>query len=117
MKKNYICTKIKQNQRGILKKGVKYMIIGLCTVKLRIPMAQSLKDKRKVLKSLLQKGKNKFNIAIAEVDQNDLWQSSTIAFVTITNDISYLDRLLDKVINFIADFNGVQMIDYSIEHL
>lgn len=93
------------------------MIIGLCTVKLHIPMAHSLKDKRKVLKSLLEKGKNKFNIAIAEVDQNDLWQSSTIAFVTVTNDISYLDSVLEKVIKFIEESNGVQMVDYSIEHL
>ncbi len=93
------------------------MIVGLCTADLRIPMAHSLKDKRSVIKSLLERLKQKFNISAAEIGSHDLWQSSTIGIVTISNDRVFTDRLLDKVIKYIEDFNGIQLIYYNIEHL
>jgi len=54
------------------------MNIGVCKVKLRLPENLSLKGKRRVLKSITARVRNKFNVSVAEIDDNDLWQLSTL---------------------------------------
>ena len=92
-------------------------MIGCCTVEVRIPMSNSLKDKRGVIKSLTERLKNKFNIAVAEVEKNDHLKLATIGIVTISNDNKYIDQLLSKVVKFIENFREVQLVDYSIEFI
>ena len=67
------------------------MIIGICTCEIFIFNANSLKSKRSVVKSIIEKSKNRFNISIAEVGENDKWQKSIIAFSTISNDQKIVD--------------------------
>lgn len=93
------------------------MFIIYCSVNLRIPMAQSLKDKRNILKSLLSKCKNKFNIAVAEIDKNESWKNAVIGIVAISNEKDHLDRTMNQVIAFIEDFNGVILGKYSTEYI
>lgn len=76
----------------------------------------SLKEKRRVVKSITTQLKNKFNVSVAEVDDQQLWQVTTLGVCFLSNDRRYTDQVLSKVVNFTA--NGrfeVEMLDYEIE--
>lgn len=94
------------------------MNVGVCRIKLRLPENMSLKGKRRVFKSITTQMGNKFNVSVAEVDDQDLWQIATIGVCCISNDKRYTNEVLSKVVNFIT--NGrfeVEMLDYQIEIL
>ena len=94
------------------------MVIGACKVVLFIPGNQSLKGKRHVIKSITQRVKNKFNVSIAEVDEQDLWQKSTLGVSYVSNDPSHVNEVLSKVVEFIEDSHSeAQLSDYEIEIL
>jgi hypothetical protein len=69
------------------------MIVGLLTLEMHIPGARSLKDKRMVLRSVKDRLK-KFNVAVAEVEHQDLWQRATLGVVTVSNSTESVDRAL-----------------------
>ncbi len=78
----------------------------------------SLKGKRRVLKSITNQLRNRFNVAVAEVDDNELWQLATLGVCCLSNDKRYTNEVLSKVAAFIA--NGrvdVEMLGYEIEIL
>jgi uncharacterized protein YlxP (DUF503 family) len=89
--------------------------IGLCTMGLFIGEAGSLKDKRRVLKSLLDKIRNRYNVSAAEVGEQDLWQRSTIAFTCVSNDSGRLDQLLSAVVKFVDSQDRVQITEFHTE--
>lgn len=93
------------------------MIIGSCKIKLKIYSSYSLKDKRRILKGLMGKLKSRYNISIAEVEDNELWNIATIGIACVSNSKSLANEIVDKVIKFI-DFNEeVEIIDIEIEML
>jgi len=79
-------------------------------------MVRSLKDKRNIIKSLQDQLQNKFNLAVAELDNNELWKQTVLGIVTISNDRRYLESLTDKVIELIDEYHEVEIIDYAIEY-
>ena len=94
------------------------MVIGVCTVVLEIPTSQSLKDKRRVVKSILAKVSNQFNVSIAEVNANDLWKSAVLGIACVSNDSPYAHGLLTKIVETISNSRfDAQVVDYSIEIL
>jgi uncharacterized protein YlxP (DUF503 family) len=93
------------------------MVIGICQLDLRIPQNHSLKEKRHVLRKLIDRVRHRFNVAISEVGDYDLWQRSQIGFCTIGNDRRYINSSLDKVVHFIEQMNLVEMIRSEIEIL
>ena len=93
------------------------MIIGICTCEIFIFNANSLKSKRSVVKSIIEKSKNRFNISIAEVGENDKWQKSIIAFSTISNDQKIVEETIEKVINFFASYSEIEIIKIKREIL
>lgn len=93
------------------------MIIGILSVSVHIPGSQSLKDKRRVIKSLIEKTRNRFNVAIAEIGEHDLWQKSLFGIVCIANEKKFVNHLLDKVLNYIRSVPLISLIDYQIEIL
>ena len=94
------------------------MVIGLCTIDLHLPGANSLKDKRSVIKRVMRRLRNEFNVSIAEVDQQDLWRSTVIAVVTVSSDRAYAHGLLEKVVGWIERTRlDAQLVDYQIEML
>jgi uncharacterized protein YlxP (DUF503 family) len=94
------------------------MIIGACELQLHLPEVASLKEKRSVLKSLLARLRNKFNVSAAEVDQNDLWQSAVVGIVTVSNSTVHINQMLTQVINWIENnYPQIMIIDQSIEIL
>jgi len=77
------------------------MIVGLCTVELEICDANSLKDKRQVLQSLLTRLRNRFNISIAQLDTHDLWNSAALGIACVSNEAVQTGRVLKKVLDAI----------------
>lgn len=70
-----------------------------------------------ILRSLIERLKNKFNISIAEVDDNDLWQVATIGIAIVSKDTVYANEVINKIVDFIDNFGDVEIIDYEIEML
>ena len=94
------------------------MNVGVCKIKLRLPENQSLKGKRQVLKSITTRLKNKFNVSVAEVDDQNLWQLATLGICCVSNDKRYTNEVLSKVVDFIVDSRfEVEILDYEIEIL
>ncbi|MBI1987530.1 MAG: DUF503 domain-containing protein [Nitrospinae bacterium] len=93
------------------------MKIGICVVDLYIPNNHSLKGKRQVLKSIKDRVKNRFNVSLAELDEHDKWQRSSLGIVTISNESKQVDSVLNNVMNFIQSSYEVQVLDYRIELL
>ena len=92
------------------------MNVGVCKVSLRLPENMSLKGKRQVLKSITSRVRNKFNISIAEVDDNDMWQLATIGICCISNNRRHTNQVLSKVVDFVIKSRfEVEMLDYQIE--
>lgn len=94
------------------------MIIGTCTIRLSLPAAQSLKDKRQVVKSLLARVRNQFNVSIAEVEGQDRRQQAVLGVACVSNSTSYAHGQLEAVVRFIEDQRpDIPLIDYEIELL
>lgn len=94
------------------------MVIGICTLTLDIPHSKSLKDKRRVVKSITSRVRNQFNVSVAEVDAHDVWQSAVIGIACVSNDASYAHGLLEKVVQMISNSRfDAQVADYEIEIL
>jgi uncharacterized protein YlxP (DUF503 family) len=93
------------------------MIVGLCTVELFLPESQSLKDKRQVLLSLKDRLREKFNLSVAEVDGQDLWQKAVLGLACVANEGRYVNRLLDQALNLIRAVPTVEIVQSRIELL
>ena len=91
-------------------------MIIYCEINLWLPVVYSLKDKRSIIKSLQEKLKNKFNVAVAELAQNDLWKNSTIGIVSVSANKRFLEQLINKIISFIDEFTGVEISNYTSKY-
>lgn len=94
------------------------MHVATCVITLQFYGVDSLKAKRRILKSLLSRLPRQFNVAVAEIDCHDTWQTSVICMVTVGNDPGYLHGLLEKAVTWIEDNRQDTVIErYSIEYL
>jgi hypothetical protein len=92
------------------------MNVGVGRVNLRIPENIDLKGKRQVLKSIISRVRNKFDVAVAEVDDNDMWQLAAIGFCCISNNKRHSNEVLSRVVHFIENSRfDVEILNYSIE--
>ncbi len=91
------------------------MHIGTLTVVLYLHAAESLKDKRQVVKSLIETTRQKFNISIAEVDDLDKWRKATLGIAFVSNDKSYVNQVLDKVVNTLESNPAVEVGEVELE--
>jgi uncharacterized protein YlxP (DUF503 family) len=91
--------------------------IGVLTLELRLEDSHSLKDKRHVVKSLQDRLRNKFNVAVAEIDHQDLWQRAAIAAVTVSSDHVHAEKVLRSVEDEAASLLGSQLVDATVEWL
>jgi len=90
-------------------------VIGVLTLELRIEHSHSLKDKRHVVKSLKDRLRHKFNVAVAEIDAQDLWQRATVAAVTVSSDHGHAERVLQSVEREAAALLGPDLEDATVE--
>ena len=94
------------------------MNVGVCQISLRLPENLSLKGKRQVVKSITSRVRNKFNVSVAEVGDQELWQLATIGICYISNNRRHTNEVLSKVVDFIVSSRfDVEMLDYEIEIL
>jgi uncharacterized protein YlxP (DUF503 family) len=93
------------------------MTVGLCTVELFIPDGQSLKDKRRVLQSVKSRVRDKFNVSIAEVGEQDLWQRAILGLACVANESAHVNQVLDKAVNLIRTVPTIQLVRSHIELL
>jgi len=94
------------------------MHVGVCRISFRLPENGSLKGKRRVLKSITSRVANKFNVSVAEVDHNDVWQLATLGISCVSNDKRHANEVLSKVVDYITDARlEIEMLDYNIEIL
>ena len=91
------------------------MIVGTCRVVLHIPDSGSLKAKRFVLRGLKDRIRNKFNVSVAEVDDCDLWQRSTIAVAVVSKDGQFADRVISNVLRMIESDRNVNVIEVETD--
>lgn len=93
------------------------MIVGILTVELMMPENSSLKEKRMVIKSLKDKIRDRFNVSIAEIDNQEKWQLATFAIAYVGTDKVHVDSALSKVVDFIKGCRQADLIDYNTELL
>lgn len=77
------------------------MLVGIVYIKIYIPFSHSLKDKRKVVKSICRKVRINFNVSIAEVDDLELHQTIKIGIAVVSNDKKHIESIIDKILNYI----------------
>jgi len=91
------------------------MPVGLLTLDLHIADAQSLKDKRQVLRSLKDKLRQKFNVAVAELDHQDVWQRSVVGVVTLSTEEKHVREVLQKALEEADEILGSMLINQAVE--
>lgn len=92
------------------------MFVATCVIALNLDGVTSLKQKRSIVKSLIARLRNEFNLSVAEVDGQDAWQSAVLGMAAVGNDKVYLHGLLQKSIGWIEQNRpDVPIEDYSIE--
>lgn len=94
------------------------MHIGVCTIELRLPGNGSLKGKRSVIKSIVTRVGREFNVSIAEVDAQNLWQRAVLGVACVSNSSTYAHGQLERVVQWIeANRPDVELLEYQIEFL
>ena len=94
------------------------MHVGVLKVTLRLPENQSLKGKRRTISSLSSRVRDRYNVAVAEVDDNDAWQIATLGVTCVSNSIRHADEVLSRVLGYVeASHEDVEVVDSAIETL
>jgi hypothetical protein len=92
------------------------MNVGVCRIELRLPENQSLKGKRQVIKSIIARLQNRYNVSVAEVDNQDRWQLATLGIACVSNHRKHTDEILSTVIRFIAqNYPNLELLRSEVE--
>jgi uncharacterized protein YlxP (DUF503 family) len=91
------------------------MHVGIATVHLEVTDALTLKDKRQVIRSLLARIRNSFNVSAAEVGELNAHTRATLGFASVANDVAYVHGMLEKIVDLIEREGRVVLIDYETE--
>ena len=93
------------------------MTVGICTIEVFIPHAQSLKDKRQVVQSLVGRVRSRHNVSVAEVAHQDLWQRAGIAFAAVGSSRQPLERMFDGILREIEENVSGQIVHHEIDYV
>jgi hypothetical protein len=93
------------------------MVIGVCRLDLLMRENGSLKEKRRIVKQIIDRVKHRFNVSIAEVGNNDLWQSAQLGLCLVSNDRRFTNSSLDTILDFIETINVAEVVKSDIEIL
>ncbi len=93
------------------------MVVGVLQMRLLIREATSLKDKRRVVKSLRQRIRNEFNVSASEIDALDRRQSAVLGVAIVTNETRFADKVMAKVVDLVRRTRGAELIEYETEVL
>ncbi len=93
------------------------MVLGVCRLELILPENHSLKGKRSVVRSICAQVRQKFNVAIAEVEDQDVWQVAGLGFVVVSSDGRHADRMVQEIVDFIELRAEAQLGNYQVEQI
>ncbi len=93
------------------------MVVAIGTFEMHFPEVHSLKEKRQIVKCVIDRVKAKFNASISEVGQNDLWQRGTIGVAMVSNDKVLLQKMALKIEEILLEHDQVQALDYYWDYL
>jgi uncharacterized protein len=94
------------------------MHVGVCTIELRLPGNDSLKGKRRILKSIIRRIGQEFNVSIAEVEAQDIWQRAVLGVSGVSSSAEYVHGQMERVVHWIeAHRPDVEILEYHIELL
>lgn len=100
------------------------MIIGACRLELFLPETHSLKEKRQILRKIIEKATHKFGVPVAEVEFQDLWQRAALGFAVAGSDRRFIQSLLERMVAFIEELDlapvsrrSMEVLDYGEEEL
>jgi len=92
------------------------MQIGACVVTLHLPAARSLKDKRQVIRSLMERLRRQFNVAIAEVEEQDTWQTAVLGLAVVSNEAGHAQRQIDRILDAIEQTRlDAEVVDRQVD--
>ena len=92
------------------------MNVGVCRIELRLPENESLKGKRQVVKSIIARLQNKYNVSVAEIDNQDLWQLATLGITCVSNHRRHADETLSGVVRFVVqNYPNLEVVNSEIE--
>ena len=91
------------------------MVVGVCHLDLVLPEGSSLKGKRHIIKSLVTRVRNKFNVSISEVGGHDLWQRAQVGICLVGADKRFINSSLDKVIDYIEELGLLEIVSSKME--
>jgi hypothetical protein len=93
------------------------MVVGILQLRVMVRDSQSLKDKRRIVRSLRDRIRNRFNVSVSEVDSLDSRQQAVLGIALATNDRIFADQVLAKVVALVRATPGAALVDYEIEIL
>mgnify|MGYP000926050819 CR=1 FL=1 len=91
------------------------MVIGVCRIELSMSEVFSLKEKRHILKSIIDRLKSRYNVSVAEVGLNDKWRNAVIGVACVSNETGHADSMLDNVVKFVENDGRVVLVNYGTE--
>lgn len=93
------------------------MVVGVCRLQLILPDNHSLKGKRGVVRSICAQVRRKFNVAVAEVEDQNLWQVAGLGFAVVSSNGRHADQMIAQIVDFIEQRAEAQLGDYQVEHI
>lgn len=93
------------------------MVVGVCRISLQLEDSQSLKDKRSVLRRIKDRVNQKFNCAIAEVGDVDVWQSAQLGFAVVSNERGFTQSMVQRILAFIDDLALAKLVDDEQDYI
>ena len=91
------------------------LVLGLVQAEIHFPESGSLKSKRKILKSIKDRLRSKFNVSVSEVDYQDKWQRSLLAVATVGNDRQFVNQVLDQVADLLEAIPEIQVLHIELD--
>lgn len=91
------------------------MFVGIGLLKIVIHQSSSLKEKRQVVKSILGKVRSKFDVSIAEVEDNDKWQKCSLGITVVSNDSGHAHKMLETIHEYVENLYLAEVVSFSVE--
>jgi len=93
------------------------MIVGTLQIELFIPDSTSLKVKRSAVKSLKDRIRSRFNVSVAEIDNNDKWQRATIGIAIVSNETSHIESIISTIMNLVYGDRRVEVLEIETRYI
>ena len=92
------------------------MNVGVCRIELHLPENESLKGKRQIVKSIIARLRNRYNVSVAEIDNQELWQIATLGIACVSNHRRHADETLSSVVKFIVQsYPNLEIVNSEME--